>query len=43
VFERLVDLICAKMADSLDPNADAGAVKGTRLGVGQSNASNCNC
>lgn len=46
VFERLVDIICDKMSESLDsdPNLLTGA-KGTRLTEqpqGQSNP-NCNC
>lgn len=47
VFERLVDIICDKMSESLDsdPNLMAGGAKGQRLTEppqGPQNA-NCNC
>ena len=45
VFERLVDIICDKMSESLDN--DPGLLnsnKGTRLGDGaQPSQMNCNC
>jgi Ras-related protein Rab-3C len=45
VFERLVDIICDKMSESLDN--DPGLLnsnKGTRLGEGATPSNvNCNC
>lgn len=47
VFERLVDIICDKMSESLDsdPNLVAGGPKGQRLTdpPQAGPASNCNC
>lgn len=45
VFERLVDLICDKMAESLDSDPMGGASKGTRLKEegGDNEISSCAC
>lgn len=45
VFERLVDIICDKMSESLDSDPSlAGAPKGTRLSDQQNNPNpNCAC
>lgn len=44
VFERLVDIICDKMSESLDADpSSAPGVKGTRLTSDQQQNSNSNC
>ena len=45
VFERLVDIICDKMSESLDNDPGLlNSSKGTRLGEGaQPSNVNCNC
>lgn len=45
VFERLVDIICDKMSESLDsdPNLVAGGPKGQRLTEPPQGAQNTNC
>lgn len=45
VFERLVDIICDKMSESLDSDPNlSGASKGTRLSDQQNNTNpNCAC
>lgn len=47
VFERLVDIICDKMSDSLDtdPTLMSGGAKGQRLTDAPKGpqAANCNC
>lgn len=45
VFERLVDIICDKMSESLDSDPNLlNSSKGTRLGEGaQPSNVNCNC
>ena len=44
VFERLVDMICEKMSESLDADPNASSTKGTRLtDTAQPSNVNCNC
>ena len=44
VFERLVDMICDKMSESLDADPALNANKGTRLtDTAQPSNVNCNC
>ena len=44
VFERLVDMICEKMSESLDADPNAASSKGTRLtDTAQPSNVNCNC
>ena len=44
VFERLVDIICDKMSESLDSDPSMlNSNKGTRLGEAQASNFNCNC
>ena len=44
VFERLVDMICDKMSESLDADPGLNANKGTRLtDTAQPSNVNCNC
>ncbi len=44
VFERLVDIICDKMSESLDTDPSLlSANKGTRLDSAQPSNVNCNC
>ena len=44
VFERLVDMICEKMSESLDADPNANSNKGTRLtDTAQPSNVNCNC
>ena len=44
VFERLVDMICDKMSESLDADPGLNANKGTRLtDTAQPSNLNCNC
>jgi Ras-related protein Rab-3C len=44
VFERLVDMICEKMSESLDADPNASSSKGTRLtDTAQPSNVNCNC
>ncbi len=44
VFERLVDIICDKMSESLDSDPSLlSAGKGTRLESAQPANVNCNC
>ena len=44
VFERLVDIICTKMSETLstDPSL-AGCSRGTKLTGAQASNTNCNC
>ena len=43
VFERLVDIICDKMSESLDSDPTLNTNKGTRLDNAQPSSMNCNC
>ena len=43
VFERLVDIICDKMSESLDSDPTLNTNKGTRLDNAQPSNVNCNC
>lgn len=44
VFERLVDMICDKMSESLDADPALNSNKGTRLtDTAQPSNVNCNC
>ncbi len=44
MFERLVDIICDKMSESLDTDPSLlSANKGTRLDSAQPSNVNCNC
>ena len=44
VFERLVDMICDKMSESLDADPNINTSKGTRLtDTAQPSNVNCNC
>ena len=44
VFERLVDMICDKMSESLDGDPNINSSKGTRLtDTAQPSNVNCNC
>ena len=43
VFERLVDIICDKMSESLDSDPTLTTNKGTRLDNAQPSNVNCNC
>ena len=46
VFERLVDIICDKMAESLDADPSMAQPKGTRLDASSANRppqQQCNC
>ena len=44
VFERLVDMICDKMSESLDADPNINSSKGTRLtDTAQPSNVNCNC
>ncbi len=44
VFERLVDIICDKMSESLDSDPNMiNSNKGTRLDNAQPSNVNCNC
>ena len=44
VFERLVDMICDKMSESLDGDPNISSSKGTRLtDTAQPSNVNCNC
>ena len=44
VFERLVDIICDKMSESLDSDPNLlNSNKGTRLDSAQPSNVNCNC
>ena len=44
VFERLVDMICDKMSESLDADPGLNSNKGTRLtDTAQPSNVNCNC
>ena len=43
VFERLVDIICDKMSESLDSDPTLNTNKGTRLDNAPNSNVNCNC
>lgn len=46
VFERLVDIICDKMAESLDSDPTAAQPKGVKIeqnAAGKPPAQSCNC
>lgn len=43
VFERLVDIICDKMSESLESDPSLGNVKGQRLTENSNQNQNCQC